>query len=162
MRLELTYPFEPKSTSMLRPGQFWAVPISNEKFACGRVLQLNAAEIPTKSRMFFGGLHDWLGTALPTSDDIAGAGFVDYGVMHIKAIRTTGGAILGTRSLELDAIQLPLMRSAGGSHGTMILRGSEPLREARRDERDDLPVLGVWGYHFIVKLAEKALGDRIA
>ena len=65
MRRDVTYPFKPKSTAMLRPGQFWAVPLSNDKFACGRVLQIGTAEIPTKTRGFFGGLQDWIGASPP-------------------------------------------------------------------------------------------------
>src|SRR5262249_10570900 len=37
---EPTYPFVPRSTAYLRPGQFWAIPLSDGRFACGRVLAL--------------------------------------------------------------------------------------------------------------------------
>ena len=32
------YPFEPRSNVHLRPGQFWGVPLSDGRWACGRVL----------------------------------------------------------------------------------------------------------------------------
>ena len=32
------YPFEPKSNAHLLPGQFWGVPLSDGRWACGRVL----------------------------------------------------------------------------------------------------------------------------
>ncbi|WP_104434997.1 Imm26 family immunity protein [Kineococcus xinjiangensis] len=36
------YPFQPRSTSYLQPGDFWAVPLSDSRFACGRVLATKA------------------------------------------------------------------------------------------------------------------------
>jgi hypothetical protein len=77
--------------------------------------------------------------------------------MHIKAITNTGGAVLGERPLEADAIELPILLSAHGVPDTMILRGAEPLRPARDDEWGTLPVLGYWGYDFISELAEHHL-----
>jgi hypothetical protein len=157
MRDKMNYPFQPKSTANLKPGQYWAVPLPSGKFACGRILQLNATEIPSKSRAFFGGLLEWLGNQPPTSEDIAGCPLIAFGNMHIKAITTTGGVIIGERSLEEDHIELPLLLSAQGGPGTMILRGAEAIREAQRDEWGTLPVLGTWGHHFIIKLAEAKL-----
>ena len=75
--------------------------------------------------------------------------------MHIKAITTTGGAVLGERPLDSDSIVLPTMLSAYGGGGTMVLYGSAPVREAR--EWVKLPVLGYWGYDFIRELAEARL-----
>ncbi|UTG93649.1 Imm26 family immunity protein [Geobacter sulfurreducens] len=153
----MKYPFEPKSTAYLRPGQFWSVPLPSGKYACGRVLQVNATEIPSKNRAFFGGLLDWLGNKPPTSEDIADCPLIAFGNMHIKAIIMTGGVIIGERRLEEDHIELPLLLSAQGGPGTMILRGAESIREAQRDEWGTLPVLGTWGYNFICKLAEAKL-----
>lgn len=145
---------------MLRPGQYWAIPISNGRFACGRVMQLNTPEIPTKSRTFFGGLHDWVRTKPPSPDSIARASFVAFGVMHIRAITTTGGAVLGVHPLQADAI--PKLLSAHGGSGTMLLHGADPIREARPEEWGTLPVLGFWGYNFIRELAESRFGNRSA
>ena len=157
MRRNPTYPFRPKSTASLRAGQFWAVPFGAGLFACGRVLQLNGAEIPMKSKAFFGGLHRWVGNVPPTTESIAGATVLAAGVMHIRAITETGGEVLGERSLDADSYELPLLLSARGGDGTRILRGAEPVREARRDEWGTLPVLGFWGYDFIEQLAQQHL-----
>lgn len=154
----MNYPLIPKSTSRLTPGQFWAVPMATGSFACGRVLQIGTEHIPTKTRAFFGGLHDWVGDHEPTSDAISNSGFIAYGVMHIKAVTTTGGAILGERDLTLDGIRMPRMMCAQGGIGTMILDGSKNLRMATRDEWGAFPVLGYWGYDFITKLAKQKLG----
>jgi hypothetical protein len=162
MRRPEGFPFRPKSTVLLREGQFWAVPFEAGRFACGRVLQVGAELVPVKSRGFFGGLHRWVGASEPTSADIAGVEFVSFGVMHIRAITQTGGAVLGERALEHDAIEVPLHLSQPAGEGTMLLRGANVLRPARRDEWHTLPVLGYWGYDFIVQLAKHHLSVSAA
>lgn len=152
--------FIPKSTSSLRPGHFWAVPLDDGRFACGRVLQLNTEKIPTPKRAFFGGLHDWVDDALPTSSAIAEAGFIAYGVMHIKAITETGGQVLGECPLLDRDDYCPVLMSSQGGPGAMILQGSSPIRLATKDEWGQLPVLGMWGYTFIKSLAEAKLASR--
>ena len=156
----MEYPFTPKSTSTLTPGQFWAVPMTDGRFACGRVLQLNTEEIPSKTRGFFGGLHDWVGDARPNADTISDSNLIAFGIMHIKTISSTGGEILGHRDFALDEITMPMMASACGGNGTMILAGSKQVRPATRDEWGVYPVLGVWGYDFITRLAETKLSGK--
>lgn len=131
--------------------------MADGRFACGRVLQLNTEEIPTKSRCFFGGLHDWASDHEPSSEAIQECGFIAFGMMHIKAITTTGGAILGCRDLLLDEIQMPRLTSAHGGVGTMLLDGSKHLRPARPHEWGKYPVLGMWGYNFITGVANRKL-----
>jgi hypothetical protein len=157
MRHSQAYPFRPKSTASLRVGQFWAVPFASGSFGCGRVLQLNGAQLPSKSRAFFGGLHNWRGSEPPTAEAIAGSRLLAFGVMHIRAIAQTGGDVLGERALESDGLELPLLLSSQGGEGTLVLRGAEPLREARKEEWGTLPVLGFWGYDFIQQLAQQHL-----
>src|SRR5215204_4821807 len=128
-----SYPFRPKSSASLAPGQFWAVPLASGQFACGRVLQLGGSEVPSKTRAFFGGLQDWIGDCPPTSDAIAGSRVAKFGVMHIKAITETGGHILGLRPLELDGIELPALHSAWG-FGGKLLHGADAVRDTREDE----------------------------
>ena len=151
----------PKSTASLRPGQFWSVPLSSGRFACGRVLQLGGEALPSQSRCFFGGLHNWVGVEPPTSASIAGAGFLAFGAMHIRAITRIGGEILGMRALQHDGIEMPLLLSAPGGRGTMVLSGAARVRAARHDEWGKFPVLGVWGYGVIRKEAERHFG-RVA
>ncbi len=49
---EVKYPFVPKSNRSLIPGQFWAIPLNNGKFACGRVIEVH----PFETKMFLAGL----------------------------------------------------------------------------------------------------------
>src|SRR6266700_932410 len=51
------YPFEPKSNTHLLPGQFWGVPLSDGRWACGRVLAVKTqsdAYFPGNSRTILG------------------------------------------------------------------------------------------------------------
>ena len=45
----IAYPFEPKSITYLRAGQFWAVPLSDGRFGCGRVLYVPGPSEPGPS-----------------------------------------------------------------------------------------------------------------
>jgi hypothetical protein len=156
----VAYPFEPKSTRSLTPGDYWAVPLADGGFACGRVLQTEGDHLPTPTRTFFGGLHGWFGKSPPTSEDIAGAALVAFGIMHVRAIVRVGGRVLGNRPLEADGLELPLMLDAHGGPTTRVVRGAQTVRAARRAEWGRLPVLGFWGYNFIQTLADKMARDR--
>ena len=141
------------------PGQFWAVPISGGRFGCGRVLQLGGSVVPSKTRAFFGGLHDWIGDAPPTGEAIAGTSILHFGIMHVKAITETGGEVLGERPLALDGIELPLLHSAMGLSAE-LLRGADAIRPVPPNEWGTLPVIVYWAYGFIEELAEQLAASR--
>jgi hypothetical protein len=100
-----TYPFEPVSNRYLAPGQYWAIPLADGRFACGRVLAVPAYE--TSRVLAVIGLMDWVGNRPPTEGDLAGSSIVKFGLAHVKAITQNGGAILGLRPLALDGIEAP-------------------------------------------------------
>jgi len=154
------YPFAPKSTTGLRPGDFWAVPRTDGWYGCGRVLQVDGDQLVSPRRSFFGGLLDWVQRERPTSESIAGAGLLDSGIMHIKAILTTGGEVIENRPLDLDGLRLPTLLNAHGGADIMLLSGAQSVRPARRDEWGTLPVLRYWGYNVITTLAEARLQTR--
>lgn len=158
----MRYPLVPKSTSPLRPGQFWAVPLRDGRFACGRVLQLGGEENPVPTRAFFGALHSWVGETPPRETTPLGADLVDFGLMHIRAIVESGGCILGERPLAADRLEVPLLLSAHGGEGTSILRGAAKVRAANSDEWGRYPVLAYWGKDFIQALANEKLGSKVA
>jgi len=91
----MNYPYTPKSTSYLEPGQFWAVPLSNGNYACGVVLAKLSNGQKTESRIFLAALVNWCGTSEPTPENIKNAQILKIGAAHIKAIQTTGGSIIG-------------------------------------------------------------------
>jgi len=68
--MRIKYPFQPKSTAHLRPGQFWAVPLHRPGFldypgwyGCGLVLDV----VEKSRRWFLAGLLDWADAMPPTA-----------------------------------------------------------------------------------------------
>ncbi len=154
---EPRYPFVPKSNRFLEAGQYWAVPLSDGRFACGRVLDVPREpdmHVPVGRMMFLAGLLDWAGVTPPTTQAIEGASLYAQGFAHIKAITTTGAAVLGCRDLEADRIAPALWRShvAGGT--VWIYEGARRLHPVTADDRD-LPVMSTWGYSVLKVLAEQ-------
>lgn len=127
-----TYPFTPKSNHWLRPGQFWAIPLSNGRFAAGRVLAVPAFGARDRVGVVIG-LMDWTGDQEPTAADLAGRGVVAQAKARYDAITRNGAAILGLRPLELDPI-VPM-------DPTDLSVGTRQL---------------VWGWRTIVNRAEAA------
>lgn len=122
------YPFRPRSNRHLRAGQFWAVPLSDDRFACGRVMDPTSRIAP---RVMFGaGLMDWVGDAAPTEDDLVRRPVLAQGHAHIKAITEIGGQVLGCRALDADGLRV--------------------------DPVDDS--MSTWGFEYIARLAEHRLG----
>ena len=126
------YPFTPKSNRRLRPGQFWAVPLSDGRFAAGRVMAVPAFG-PTDRTGLVVGLMDWSGDAPPADRDLVGRHVLAQAKTNYRAISRTGGAVLGERDLDLDELA--------------------PL------DPDDLSVgsiQNVWGWATICTYAERA------
>lgn len=155
------YPFVPKSVASLRPGHFWQIPLTNGRFACGRVIALCRNEDGRWPRkVFLAGLMDWSSNKLPTSQSIAGSKTLSQGRVHIKTIMENEGHILGFRSLEEDGIGPDLMLSESPGPGCWLMRGCEYLRPATSDEQAILPVFSVWGYEVIKILADQAFTSQ--
>lgn len=158
MGREVTYPFEPRSTTYLKPGQFWEVPLSTGRFACGRVLF--TAATPGVADMykdapktaFVGGLLDWCGDHLPTADAIAGCRLIGMGRMHILAIRDTSSQIRGWRDLADDGL-IGIRHTDTSFGGAWYIDGCFAGPAPGPHARDE--VLGDWGRGFIVALAER-------
>ncbi|MGD8875507.1 MAG: Imm26 family immunity protein [Gammaproteobacteria bacterium] len=91
----MKYPFEPKSTTHLEPGQFWAIPLSNGSYACGVVLAKLISSGKIERRSFLAALIDWNGKDKPSSEDIKNKEIIKKGAAHIKTIQLTGGVIIG-------------------------------------------------------------------
>jgi len=157
MAKRVVYPFVPKSTRSLMPGQFWQIGLSNGRFACGRVLQLPGPATPfSRSRtIFLAGLMDWCGDDLPTADGIAGSKLLEQGRTHIVTISRNGAQILGHRSLELDEIApAPELSQGLPVEGTKLMNGFEIVRDATLEEQQSLYCSSGWGYAVTVVLAE--------
>ena len=101
------YPFVPRSNAKLWPGQFWAIPLSDGRFACGRVLAIDVDKAYGGRSTFVAGLMDWVGRDPPNAQNIAGAPLLEVGSAHIGVIQESGSAVLGERPLEADGLALP-------------------------------------------------------
>jgi hypothetical protein len=97
-RSAVNFPFEPKSTTYLRQGQYWCFQLSNGRFACGAVLARTTLDGKLHRTMFLGGLLNWTGSSLPTPIEMKSVGMLQSGFMHVKAIQHNGREVLG----ELD------------------------------------------------------------
>jgi hypothetical protein len=154
----LSYPFEPKSNASLEPGQFWGVPLSDGRWACGRVLEVlrhPSGTIPGNTRMFLAGLMDWVSPQPPDETSIAGYGLIAQGAAHVVTIQLHGEQILGCRDLALDEI-VGLAEVSHSRGGTVYLfEGRRRVRPATVDEIATLPVVSTWGRDFISVLAER-------
>lgn len=148
-----TYPFVPRSTAALLPGQFWAIPLSDGSFGCGRVIELKPRGSVGARVIFLVAVLDWHGDLLPSSDAIAGAKCLDQGEAHLKVITETGGCILGHRPLELDGIEPWEFRGAEYHVNSNVHRGLRPVRPQERADKS-LPVLTAWGYRVPMAIAE--------
>ena len=148
----MTYPFEPKSSAKLRPGDFWPIPLADGSFACGRVLQLAPKGMAGGRVQFFGALMDWRRPAAPTFDDLGGARSLEQGAMHIHSITRIGRAVVGHRPLELDGVQPWLF-----VNGNAVQKGYERVRAWRPSDTADLPAFTWWGWNVIWLLANKRL-----
>jgi hypothetical protein len=132
------YPFIPKSTALMRVGQFWSIPLAERHFASGRVLQFRDVNGKRDSRIFVAGLLNWIGDAPPSSNAISGAGMLAHGAVHIRTISSNSGQILGCRDLDLDRIELPLTLSE--RNGPLLMRGFQVVGNATPEQRQTLPV----------------------
>lgn len=154
-------PFTPKSTSRLRPGQFWSVPRSDGLFGCGRVISLRYRDNgKLDSRFFLAGLMDWVGHSPPTSESIAGHRTFRHGEAHIAAITESGGEIIGHRSLDLDGIEPDLFLSQSPGMGCMLQKGLDMLRPATEDEQSRLRIFSTWGC-MVIQILANYLPDRV-
>jgi Immunity protein 26 len=144
------YPFTPKSSAKLRPGDFWAIPLQDGSFACGRVIELPPKGRPGAKVSFLGGLLGWHSANPPTAESIAASPTIEQGAMHVLSITSTGGQIIGHRSLESDGIEPFEM-----INGNVVQRGFEPLRPWKRSDNELLPTFSTWGYNVIWLRAHK-------
>jgi Immunity protein 26 len=143
------YPFVPRSSVRLTPGDFWAVPLADGSYGCGRVVEHMPKGMPGARVGFLGSLLDWHAREPPTSDRISGAGSLDQGVMHIWAITKTGGVVLGNRPLHLDHLEPWTF-----IHGNTVQKGFTPIRPSTRADVT-LPAFSWWGYDVIQVIGNK-------
>jgi hypothetical protein len=102
--METKYPLVPKSTSRLRRGQFWSIPLSDGRFGAGCVLGGLRRNNKKDARGFIAGVANWIGVNPPTEADLDGVGIYRHAFAHIKCITETGASIIGEANLEYGGI----------------------------------------------------------
>ena len=127
----MKYPFIPKSTLHLVPGQYWPIQLSTGNYACGVVLAKLVRNDKVESRVFFAALLDWSSDNLPREESIRLCNHLEKGALHVKAISKANSQILGQANFK-----------------NMPHNPSEYL--------DDVHT---FGYSFLNKLAEKHFGE---
>jgi len=141
------------------------VPLSDGRFACGRVLA-SVRDIDDdfllggSRKIFLAALMDWVGQAEPTAEDLIGCGVLEQGLVHVKAILRTGGMILGCRPLDLDGVTGLREVTHRGGGIVYLYEGATQLRPATREEAASSPILSVWGMDVIRVVAEHRFGSR--
>lgn len=156
IKIKVEYPFKPKTNRFLLPGQFWAIPLSSGKYACGRVIELMPkGEIGSRSS-FLAGLMEWVGENPPVAEDLIGCKTVAQGSVSIKTIHETGlnGLILSYRSLELDGIEADYFRSQEAFGRCTLMKGFKELRPITKEEWEKYKTFSTWSYEVIKILAE--------
>ena len=148
------YPFIPKSTTFMREGHFWDIPLSNGQYACGRILQFDYSTGKKNSRSFLAGLIDWVGDNPPTYETIAGAGLLVQGFTHVITFVRNNWSIIGFRSLVEDHIEPITMLDQMPTKNCWIRKGYELIRLASIEERKSLFIQSTWGYSEIKIYAE--------
>lgn len=139
------YPFVPKTVRWLQAGDFWALPLSDGTFGCGRVIDVPTREMELGTMMFLAGVLDWHASHEPTSATIAGAPCLTQGIVHLRAITRSGSPVLGFRELALDGISPWMFRGAEFWRNSFVHLGLTPTRPQTPDD-DALPTLSSWGY----------------
>ena len=95
------YPFVPKSTRLLKRGQFWAIPLDGGRYGAGCVVGEHAIAGKPSTRMFIAGVVRWLGSRPPTSAELAGHSVIEFAFAHLKVVTESGGSILGEAEFQL-------------------------------------------------------------
>jgi hypothetical protein len=152
-----TFPFLPKSNTLLMPGDFWGIPIAPGKYAAGRIIELPwQHESNNDRRMFLAGLMDWCGRASPTSDDLENRKVLEQGEMHVRAFSFSNWQIEGHRELAGDGIEPWLVKTA--TFGEWVKKGLGRERVGTAAELSTCPVRSVWGMKVIEIAAQMQFG----
>ena len=134
------------------------VPLSDGRWACGRVLAVKTepdAYFPGNSRTFLAALMCWQGDEPPRAEAIAGRQVLAQGWAHVRSIQRNGQMILGCRDLGLDGIRGRREVADRGGGTMMLCEGATPLQPATRAEAAGMPVMSTWGFKVISVLAER-------
>ena len=141
MSLDVDYPLIPTSEHDLRAGQFWSIPLSDGRYGCGVVMEVDQME---NVDYFHGVLLDWVGRSRPTVQDVVAAteilGKRSCGVL---AITVGDGQIEGQVDVDDLHVSLPEEVVGPATGPIEVYRGSRMLRQATDVDRASLQPRGM-------------------
>ena len=143
------YPFVPTKASEIQDGDFYSIPLTNGKFACGRLLLIKKKS-GRRTKAILVGLHDWSGEKHPTKEDIHECNIIEQGVIHINSIGYVGGEIVGHKPLDEDNLK-PLLQFEAG----YLLDGFENIGHIPVEDYKKYSRRSTYGLDVIRLLAEK-------
>ncbi|MFK7803770.1 MAG: Imm26 family immunity protein [Anaerolineae bacterium] len=148
------YPFVPTKASEIQDGDFYFIPLSNGKFACGRVLLIKKKS-GRRTKTVLVGLHDWFGENHPTKADIHECKIIEQGVIHINSIGYVGGEVIGHKPLDEDGLK-PLLQFEAG----YLLDGFENIGQLPVEEYEKYSRRFTYGLDVMRLLAEKHFANN--
>jgi hypothetical protein len=93
------YPFTPRSTARLLPGQLFSFPLSDGGYGCCQVVPgMWPYQPPTRTR-FRAGLLGWRGAALAVPTEVTGCRIIAYGWAHVGLFAAFGTEVIGKAPL---------------------------------------------------------------
>jgi hypothetical protein len=84
-----TFPFSPRSTASLEPGDLIAVPGEASEWACLQVVDVKR-QGPGARTTFVAGVLPWRGQSPPTRDSIRGLAASEHGLVPIELFTRAG------------------------------------------------------------------------
>jgi len=133
----MKYPFEPRSTSHLKQGQYWCFKLCDGRYAAGVILAKVSNKGTPDRRLVWAGLLDWTGSAPATPPELISPRVIDRGAIHVRCIQMHGQYVLGE-----------------------IPRGFDDLPSEIPWSRAATPGWPVWGLSVIRYRAERLWGDK--
>jgi len=97
----MKYPFEPKSTSSLKQGQYWCFQLCDGRYCAVIVLSRVTDNGKLDRRLFTAALVDWVGSQPATPSDLAKPKLLKRGFTHVRSVQMYGRVILGEVSRRL-------------------------------------------------------------
>lgn len=143
------YPLVPKKASEIQEGDYYYIPLSNGKYACGRLLEIQRKS-GRRTKTILVGLHNWSGDAYPTKEDIHQCEIIKQGVIHLNSISHVKGEILGHKPLSEDDLK-PLLQMEAG----YLIDGFENIGEIPVEDYKKYSRRSSYGLNVIKLLSEK-------
>ena len=118
----MKYPFEPKSTSKLKQGQFWCFKLRDGRYSASVVLARTTGQNgKIDTRMLWAGLLDWVGPEPASAAELISPRLLERGAIHVRCIQMYGQRILGEIPRDFAGIPAEMPFSLAATPGWPVL-----------------------------------------